>query len=284
MRVIAALVLAVLAVSVAACGAGDDTSSPEDSTTPITATTRTEVVPTTTTPISGVPSALSGTEIIVRGDLSGTVTDSAGNALGLLDPATGIQRVEIPGGTFLSGGDDDGGQYFLQDEGVYVGDWTADTDDEVVFVVHNHAVSEIAETAATLPFVVRAGDKLSLEMAMPADLGSLALEVEGRADRTIAFGEPVVGPGASDRSPPVSRIEVEHVASAGGKPMARVTITVTERGGAGVARIDYGITPSNKSGVYTKPFAVPAVGEIVVRAIDRGGNIEAPYPRVSLSP
>lgn len=282
MRLLAALVIAVLAASVAACGEGDEASGAAED--PITTVTRPEVVPTTPGPITGGPAGLTGTEIFVRGDLSGTVTDSAGNALGLLDAATGIQRTEIPGGTFLSGGDDDGGQYFLQGDGVYRGEWTADEDDEVVFVVRNHADSEIAEAAATLPFVVRSGDELSLEIGMPADLGSLELTVDGRNDRTVPFGEPVVGAGASDFIQPFSRIEVEHVEGAHGKPVARVTITVDERGGAGVARIEYGLTPSNRSGVYTKPIELPAVGQVTVRAIDRAGNIEAPYPSASLAP
>jgi hypothetical protein len=109
-RVVVALLFAVLAAFVAACGEGGETPSAAED--PITTVTRPEVVPTTTTPpIDGTPSGVSSTEIVVRGHLSGTVTDSAGNALGLLDAATGIQRVEIPGGTFLSGGDDAGGQY-----------------------------------------------------------------------------------------------------------------------------------------------------------------------------
>ena len=57
-------------------------------------------------------------------------------------------------------------------------------------------------TAATLPFVVRADDKLSLDLGTPADLGALELAVDeggdGGADRTVPFGEPVVGAGASD--------------------------------------------------------------------------------------
>jgi hypothetical protein len=227
-------------------------------------------------------------EIVVRGDLTGSVTDSAGNALGLLDPATGIQRVEIPGGRFLSGGEDDGGQFLLSAEGAYEGAWTADEDDEVVFVIHNREDFEAVQTAATLPFVVRAGDKVSLRIAVPADLGPLELAVDeggdGDADRTVAFGRPVVGKGASDRIQPVSRIRVEHVQGEGGKPLAQVTVVVNERGGAGVARIEYGLTPSNESGVYTKPLQVPAVGRITVRAIDRAGNIEAPYPSSSLTP
>jgi hypothetical protein len=220
-RVVVALLFAVLAAFVAACGEGGETPSAAED--PITTVTRPEVVPTTPGLITGSPSGVTSTEIVVRGDVSGTVTDSAGNALGKLDAATGIQRVEIPGGTFLSGGDDDGGQYVLQNEGPYEGAWTADEDDEVVFVVHKRANFEAVQTAATLPFFMRAGDKLSLAFAVPADLGSLELAVDeggdGSTNRTVPFGEPVVGAGASDFIQPFSRIEVEHVEGADGKPV-----------------------------------------------------------------
>jgi hypothetical protein len=286
-RLLAALVLAVLVVVLAACGGGDEASRSAEQTTDTT-TTRPEVVPPTAGPISGVPTGLTGTEIDVRGDLYGTVSDAAGNAMGVPDPSTGIQLTRIPGGSFLSAGDDDGGQYFLRDDGVYEGAWTVDEDDEVVFIVRNHADDEITETAATLPFVVRAGDKLSLELGAPSDLASLELAVDetgdGSPDRTVPFGDPVVGAGASDRFQPVSRVTVERVEGGAGKRVARVMITVNERGGAGVARIEYALDASGKTGVYTAPIEVPAVGKIVVRAIDRAGNIEAPYPRVSLSP
>ena len=271
MRVVAALLLAVLVALVAACGEGDEASSPVEPATEITTTTAPDA-----------PTGLTGTEIVVRGDLEGSVTDSAGNALGLLDPATGIQRVEIPGGSFHSTGE--GGQYFLQGKGVYEGEWTADEGDEVVFMVRNHANEEVAETAATPPFVVRAGDRIVLGLGVPADLSSLELTVDGSDDRTVPFGEPVAGKSASDRIQPVSRITVEHVAGPNGTTIARVTITANDTGGAGIARIEYGISPSHKSGVYTKPFEVPAVGRIAVRSIDRAGNIEAPYPRASLAP
>ncbi len=69
-----------------------------------------------------------------------------------------------------------------------------------------------------------------------------------------------------------------------GRTVARVTIKATDRGGAGVERIDYALVASGKAGEYSRPFEAPAVGRIVVRAIDRVGNVEAPYQRVSLSP
>jgi len=285
-RVVTACVLAVLAASVAACGEGGEAPGAAEDPT-ITTVTRPEVVPTTPGPIAGAPTGLSGTDLHVRGNMYGTLTDEAGNAMGVLDPATGIQLTGTPGGSYLSGGDDEAGQYFIQ-EGAYEGAWTVKEDDEVLFVARNYAGDEVVEVAATLPFVVRAGDKLSLELAAAADLGPLELAVDeggdGGVDRAVAFGAPVVGKGADDRIQPVSQVEVEHVEGAGGKQVARVTITVNDLGGAGVARIEYGVTPSNQAGVYMKPLELPAVGRIVVRAIDRAGNIEAPYPDASLAP
>jgi hypothetical protein len=277
--------LFALAAFVAACGEGDEARTAAEDT--VTTVTRPEVVPTDTTQITGGPVGLSGTELYVRGNMYGTLTDEAGNAMGVPDPAAGIQLTGTPGGSYLSTGDDDGGQYFIQDD-VHEGAWTVEEDDEVLFVVRNHADDEIVGVAATLPFVVRAGDKLSFVLGTPADLGSLELAVDeggdGSVDRTVSFGEPVVGKGADDRHQPVSRIAIEHDLDAAGDPIARITITATDRGRSGMGRIEYGLRPSNRTGVYTGPFEVPAVGTITVRAIDRAGNIQAPYTRASLGP
>lgn len=273
MRVVAGLLVAVLVAVVAACGEGESAPSAVEDPT----------ITTTTDSIAGVPAGLTGTELHVHGDMYGTLTDEAGNAIGVPDPATGVQLTSSPGATYHSTGDDEGGQYLVQD-GVYKGAWTVEEDDEVRFVVRNYAGDTIAETAATLPFVVRAGDKITMSLGAPADLASLELTVDGRDDRTVPFGEPVAGNRASDRIQPVSRITVKHVAGPNGTKLARVTIFANDMGGAGIARIEYGISPSNESGVYTEPFEVPAVGRIAVRAIDLAGNIEAPYPRASLAP
>jgi hypothetical protein len=226
---------------------------------------------------------LQGTELVVRGELDGVVTDSAGNVLGT-DSATGIQRVDAPHGSFDSTGD--GGQFFLRTSGPHRGSWTALSDDEVMFVVRNHARDEVEAAAATFPVAVRQGATMTLELSSPAVLGSLELAVDddgdGRADRDVEFGAPVVGPGASDLLSPVSRVDVERVVDATGEKVVRVTITADDRGGAGIARIEYALDASNRSGVYTGPFEASAVGRVIVRAIDRAGNIEAPYVRVRL--
>ena len=219
----------------------------------------------------------------MRGPLDGVVKDSEGNVLGT-HSATGIQAVDAPHGSFDSTGD--GGQFFLRTRGPHLGTWTALRDSEVRFIVRNHAGDEVEATAATFPLQLRKGSKVTLELSSPAELGSLEIEVDddsdGRADRTVAFGAPLVGPAASDLLQPVSRVDVEHVVDSTGKRIARVTITAEDRGGAGIARIDYALDASDKSGVYTGPFEAPAVGQVIVRAIDRAGNIQAPYTRVRL--
>jgi hypothetical protein len=63
-----------------------------------------------------------------------------------------------------------------------------------------------------------------------------------------------------------------------------VTITAEDHGGAGIARIEYALDASNTSKVYTGPFEAPARGRVIVRAIDRASNVEAPYARVALDP
>jgi hypothetical protein len=230
------------------------------------------------------PTGPQGTELVVRGDVDGVVTDSAGNVLGT-DSATGIQRVDAPHGSFDPTGD--GGHFFLRTSGPHQGAWTALSDGEVAFVVRNHAGGEPEATAATFPVVVRRKANVRLELSSPAELGSLRLAVDddgdGRTDRAVDFGAPLVGPGASDVLQPTSRVDVEHVDDATGRRVARVTITAEDRGGAGIARIEYALDASDRSGVYTGPFEAPAVGRVIVRAIDRAGNIQAPYARASLT-
>jgi hypothetical protein len=237
------------------------------------------------TGLNAGPTALEGTELVVRGPLDGVVQDPAGNALGT-DSATGIERVDAPHGSFDSTGD--GGQFFLRTPGPHRGTWRALRGGEVTFVVRSHADDEIEATAATLPVLLRKHAGVTLEISSPADLGSLQLAIDedgdGRADRSVEFGEPVVGSAATDLLAPVSRVDVEHVSGAAGSMVARVTITAEDRGGAGIARVEYALDASDTSSVYAGPFEAPAVGRVIVRAIDRAGNIEAPYARVPLRP
>jgi hypothetical protein len=229
------------------------------------------------------PTDLQGTELVVRGELDGVVSDPAGNVLGT-DAAAGIERVSAPHGSFDSTGD--GGQFFLLTAGPHRGSWRALGDGEVTFVVRNHAGDGVEETAATLPVALRESATVTLDLSSPAALESLELAIDddgdGRADRSVGFGAPVVGAAAADLLQPVSHVDVEHVMDATGKRVARVTISARDRGGAGIARTEYALDASGTSDVYTGPFEAPAVGQVIVRSIDRAGNIEAPYARVRL--
>jgi hypothetical protein len=279
----AALCLLVGLITLVSTGCGDAETTVSD-TNETTTTHEGSGGPLPGSGPSPEPTPLGGTEIVVRGDLDGVVADAAGNELGA-DAATGIEKVSAPHGTYDSTGE--GGQFFIQTAGPHKGSWTALEDDEVSFVVRNHAESRVQATVATLPFALPRGVRVSLALTVPADLDSLVLAVDanadGATDRKIQFQDPVVGDAASDVLPPVSVVEIEHIRPTG-QLLARVTITATDRGGAGVARIDYALVASGKEGRYKGPFEAPAVGRIVVRAIDRGGNVEAPYQRVSLSP
>jgi hypothetical protein len=276
------LLVAWISVLASACGGTETTASDGDKTT---TTTEASSTPPLGSGLSLEPTPLAGTEVVVRGDLDGVVADAAGNALGT-DAATGIQRVSAPHGSFNSTGE--GGQFFLQTSGPLRGSWTALEDDEVTFVVRNYAESRIQATAATLPFILESEARVTLALTAPADLNSLVLAIDdtgdGTADREVHFGAPVVGDAASDLLSPVSAVEIEHRVDPTGRTLARVTITAADRGGAGVARIDYALVASGRAGEYSGPFEAPAVGRIVVRAIDRAGNVESPYKRVSLTP
>jgi hypothetical protein len=273
------LVAFAIALVATACG-GTATTEPDSD---ISTATQEETVPSGSSGLTSRPTPLHGTELVVRGALDGVVKDPAGNVLGT-DSATGIERVDAPHGSFDSTGD--GGQFFLTTKGPHRGAWTATRAGEVTFVVRNHAGDEVEETAATLPVALRRGATLTLELSSPADLESLELAVDddgdGRRDRSVEFGGPVVGSAASDRLAPVSRIDVEHVVDATGQTVARVTITAEDRGGAGVARIQYALDASGRTGVYTEPFEAPAAGRVIVRAIDRAGNSETPLARARL--
>jgi hypothetical protein len=280
----AALCLLFGGIAVLATGCGDAETTASDA-NEATTTGEGSGEPPLGPGLSLEPTSLDGTEVVVRGRLDGVVADAAGNALGT-DAVTGTLWASAPHGSFDSTGE--GGQFFLRTAGPHRGSWTALEADEVRFVVRNHAESRVQATVATLPFTLMRGARVSLALTAPADLESVVLAVDddadGATDRKVPFGEPLVGDAASDMLSPVSVVEIEHPAEARGPMLARVTITATDRGAAGIARVDYALVASGKAGEYTGPFDAPAVGRIVVRAIDRAGNVEAPYQRVSLSP
>jgi alpha-tubulin suppressor-like RCC1 family protein/pimeloyl-ACP methyl ester carboxylesterase len=249
------------------------------------ASARTRSVATAATGIVSAPSALSGTEIVVRGPVYGLVTDAAGKRVGTPDNS-GLELNEIPAGVFNR--TDGGGSYFVGLDGTYQGSWTATADGQVQLIDRDYASNTISAAASAPPITVHSGTVLSLGFSRPANLGSLVVNVDddgnGTVDRTVPFGTPVSGTASADTTPPVSQVTVQNFTDSGGNAMANVTITATDNaGGSGVGRIEYALDSSNTSGVYTSTLTVPATGAIIVRAIDRAGNIEVPYQTIPLS-
>jgi hypothetical protein len=129
---------------------------------------------------------------------------------------------------------------------------------------------------------------LTLVLPRPTALSLLAVGIDddgnGTVDRTVLFGAPLDAAAAADVTPPVSHVTVENFVDALGARHATVTINATDNaGGSGIDHVDYALDATNASGVYTSPLTVPVDGNIVVRAIDRAGNVEAPYQVVRLA-
>ncbi len=236
--------------------------------------------------ITDEPSPLAGTEVLVKGSAYGLVTDADGNRLGAPDTTSGVELDEIPGAVFNGGAGT--GSYFVTLDGSYQGSWTATADGQVQLVARDYADDAIDGLASTAPIGVRAGAVLSLLFSRPTALSLLSVGVDddgdGTVDRMVPFGAPVDGAASSDVTPPVSHVSVENFIDSTGQRLARVTITATDNdGGSGVDRIEYALDASDTSGVYTSPLTVPVTGNIIVRAIDRAGNVEAPYQVVRLA-
>jgi Ca2+-binding RTX toxin-like protein len=236
--------------------------------------------------LSDTPGALAGTEVLVDGAVEGVIRSSAGSRIGRPDDAFDISVNEIPGAAFNHSSAGDSSFVTVSDS--YLGQWTAVAGGPIQLLVRSYGNDTVTGVTSTPPFVVAAGAHLSLAFTSPANLASLAVAVDddgnGTIDRTVPLGAPVSGVAASDATPPVSTVSVEHVAGPSGGVLARVTIAAGDgEGGSGVSRIEYALGASNASGVYTSPIEVPAQGNIIVRAIDAAGNVEAPYQVVPLT-
>jgi hypothetical protein len=235
--------------------------------------------------IADEPSLLFGTEVLFKGTAHGLVTDADGNRLGTPDATSGVELVEIPGAVFNRAGDN--ASSFVTLDGIYQGSWTANADGQVQLVVRDYAADQIDGVASTAPIAVRAGATLTMTLPRPTDLSLLTVGVDddgdGAVDRTVPFGEPIGGAAASDVTPPVSHVVVENFIDDTGRRMAHVTMTAADDGGSGIARIEYALDATNTAGVYAEMLTVPVDGNVIGRAIDRAGNIEAPYQVVRLA-
>jgi len=232
-----------------------------------------------------VPSLLAGTEILVKGAQYGLITDGAGNRLGIPDATSGVALLEIPGAVFNQATDT--ASSFVTLDGTYQGVWTATADGELQLVVRDYVDDAIEAVVSSPRIAVTAGAVLTLVVNRPTDLATLALAVDdngdGTVDRTITFRPPVAGTAAADLTPPVSQVTLQKSFDPSGAQMVTVTIAATDQGGSGVDRIEYALDASDTSGVYVAPITVPATGNLIVRAFDGAGNVEAPYQMLPLT-
>lgn len=232
---------------------------------------------TTSTTVDGPDEhALAGTELATDGPLIGNVADQDAHLTGIINPDLDIAGEAIPGSAFNEGIGT--ASYFTTADAALHGAWTVTDAGEVALKVRRYGADAIQTMAAALPVDVQQGARVSLPYSQPTDFSTLAVRIDddanGTVDRIIPFEAPLTGEAAEDGLPPESALDI--VKTQGKKCLqgTRVTITATDEGGAGVARIEYELNASNTKGVYTGPLTLPPHGEIFVRAIDRAGNIE----------
>ncbi|HEX9697047.1 MAG TPA: hypothetical protein VGB64_12145 [Actinomycetota bacterium] len=229
------------------------------------------------------PAPLSGIEVTVGGAVAGGVTDPAGNVLGLLDPAAGVDASDVPGASLFGG---DGEQtYFFTGDDAYTGRWTAAGDGEIALRIRRYDSDSIAETTVTPRVSLSEGAVVTMGFDGSPDLGALSIAVDddadGAADRTVAFKPPVTGDAAADAIAPATQVTVERFTDEQGRRMARIIALATDEG-SGVDRIEYALDATEQQGLYSAPLVVEAKGEVFLRAIDRVGNVEAPYQAITL--
>lgn len=240
--------------------------------------------PARTDPVAVEPGGLTGVEVTALGPLQAQVVDSTGARTGSLDPQQEVAPTEVPGATAAVG--EFAATVFLAGQDRYRVDYKATDNGDVVLQVRTVDADEVATVRSVGPLRVAAGARLSLAVRGRQGAGALRLAVDddgnGRVDRRERL-RPVQGARAArDHLAPEVGVSLRSVAAQGGRAMVEVTVNATDSG-SGVAQVDYGLDPSGTAGVYTGPFVVPADGTVNVRAVDRAGNVTAPYVRVPLS-
>jgi hypothetical protein len=249
-------------------------------------------VAASSTPLeSSRPPSVAGTQVETQ-TLDGRVADSSGRVLAA--PVHGEDVQPIPGASYndwLSDGDlppeaslDASNElYFLPCSDSYHGAWTVTRRDMDTFVTVRDFVEESVVTVATTgPIDVRLGALLTMDFTRPVQWSSLVVRIDDNADgvvdRTVPFLPPVSGAGADDDIPPTSSVSVKRTMAKKCLASAQVTITATDEGGAGVARILYNAPDLGIShAVYTGPVTLPPRGELYAWAVDGAGNVEDQY-------
>ncbi len=224
------------------------------------------------------------TELLVRGPVTGAVErlGTGGEELmGIVDNAgTPIEVDGIDGGTYTTS--PGSVSYSVSAVADYLGRWTTTEDGEIALVLRSYD-GTITRTVSSVPTPIPAGAVLGLAFNHPVGT-EVSVTVDddgdGTVDRSIPIGQIVAGEGAADTIAPISNVSVSPVGDDVG--MVEVTIEASDQGGSGVAAIQYALDATGESNVYNDTFRAPALGELYVRAVDKAGNVEAPYQVVVL--
>lgn len=265
-------------------GAGTAGASPTSSKDDGTTQETTAAPHDTSATVQSTPEALDGLEVTSLGPLAGQVLDSAGRRNGADEPADGPATDEIPGASSAIG--ERNSTFFLTGDDRYRTRWEATGDGDVTLQLRTYDADRIVSVRSIGPVNVREGALLSLDLRVPLRPGVLRLAIDddgdGTTDRRLVVRPVVRGVGANDRLAPEAEVAVRPFTAPDGQRLVEVTIEASDRGGSGVDRVDYALDTSTSSAVYSEPFVVPAEGTLHVRAVDRAGNVSAPYLRVPL--
>jgi pimeloyl-ACP methyl ester carboxylesterase len=236
--------------------------------------------------LSDTPTLLSGTEIELLGSALGLITDDQGRRTGVTDVTKGIAEQEIPHSYYNAG--PDLASTFLVEAGEYHGRWVSTADGELHLRTRTYTDDNVTAGIAFPPVAVTRRAVLTLDLDTSGPLSSAPLRVDddgdGTVDRTVEALSAEQGEAAADKIAPQSKAVIKRFKAHDGRLLNRVTLSATDTGGSGVARIEYAIDATGSSGTYTGPFVAPTKGNLYVRSIDGAGNIESPYLTVSLKP
>lgn len=225
------------------------------------------------------PKGLTGLEVTALGPVAGLVRDSRGRRTGA-DRASRPVTEQIPGSSVATG--ENNATVFLTRDGGYRAAWTAAKPGDVTLQLRTYRNDRARAIRSIGPVHVDADAHLRLDVTVPGGMRSPRLliddDADGAVDRMVKAHPPARGSAADDRLAP----QVSVATRPRGRDEVEVTVDASDRGGAGVAQVEYALDASDTSATYDGPFVAPARGTLIVRAVDRAGNVTAPYVRVPL--
>jgi hypothetical protein len=236
--------------------------------------------------LSTDPGTLQATDLVATGPLAGFVSDSSGRRLGRVGPRQSVE--EIPNSQYEEdlGHDNLRSTYGTSVPDSFRGSWTVTDAGEVAFKFHVYD-GDGGSIQVSPRLILPAGAMVSLDYARPQDLNHLELVIAdggaGTVTRRVPFGPPATGSAATDVAPPVSSSHVDFTTNGQGSRDAVVTIAATDTGGSGVGQIQFHNETTGQDGDYSTPLTFPAKGTLIVRALDRAGNVEVAQS-ISLAP